>query len=339
MKDFKLEDLEKVGPITVKKLNNAGIYSPLDVVVRGIKEFSRESGLSMDMAERHMKTIKKLLAEDGNDIEIKDIKSLRALRKRRIKVPLKVEELDNMFGGGVETQAVFELYGSEGSGKTQLTMTLAAEALGKGYGVMFIDCEGTFEEERFEEICQSRDITYDEDNLGYHMQMDSAELSTTIKNLVPELVERDVRYIVVDGLVGLFRLSHEGRGELYDRQNEIEAIYKYLRNLSILLNVGIIVSNHVMSNPDPFGAKEKPTGGHVVGHYSKYIISINKGMKNNRVARLIKSPKDATGDFPFFLNEEGVSTFETLAAKNRNKKMDDIQENTQALVDKELLLD
>ena len=82
MKDFKLTDLEKVGPTTEKKLNKAGIFSPLDVVIRGVKEFSRVSGLSTDMATAHVLQLKKMLAADGNDIEVKDIKSLKVLCDR-----------------------------------------------------------------------------------------------------------------------------------------------------------------------------------------------------------------------------------------------------------------
>jgi DNA repair protein RadA len=339
VKDFKLTDLDGVGPVTLKKLKDAGIITPLDIVVRGTKEFSRESGLSVEKSEKHMTKLKTLLAEDGNDIEIKNVASLRALRKRQIKTKLNVEELDKMFKGGIETQSLYEIYGSEGCGKTQMSMSLAAESLGNGHGVMFIDCEATFDLDRFAEICESRGIEIDEDKLGYHMYGDSTELITGIKNMTAELIERDTRYLIIDGLVGLMRLGYEGRGELYERQNELETVLKYLRNLAILLNIGVIITNQVVSNPDPFGAKEKPIGGHVVGHYVKYIISITKGLKNNRVAKLVKAPNSPTAEYAFYLNEEGVSSFEKFKEKAKKKKMDDIAEDTQGLIDKSLLVD
>lgn len=342
MKEFKLTDLDGVGPVTLKKLEKAGIFTPLDIVIRGTKEFSRESGLSVEAAEKHMTKLKTLLAEDGNDIEIKDVKSLRALRSRQIKTPLRVEELDKMFKGGMETQSLYEIYGSEGCGKTQLSMTLAAEALSNGNGVMFLDCEGTFDLDRFFEICESRGIEVDEEKLGYHMYGDPQELITGVKNMTAELIERDTRYLIIDGLVGLMRLGYEGRGELYERQNELEVVLKYLRNLSVLLNIGIIITNQVISNPDPFGAKEKPIGGHVLGHYCKYIISITKGLKNNRVAKLVKAPNSPQAEYAFYLNEEGVSAFEKFKDSKKakvDKKADEIVEDTQGLIDKSLLDD
>lgn len=332
---FKLTDLDGVGPTTERKLNNEGIFSPLDIVIRGTKEFSRISGLSLEAATKHMASIKKLLAKDDNDIDINDINALRLLKKKQIKVKLECEELDNMTNGGFETQALYEIYASEGTGKTQMSMTLAAEALGKGYGVMFIDCEGTFNLDRFEQICSQRGVTYDEEKLGYHMYSDEAELEHGLQNMTDELISRDIHYIIIDGLVGLMRLGYMGRGELNERQMELKTVLKYLRNLSILLNIGVIITNQVTANPDPFGAKEKPIGGHVLGHYVKYIIGLTKGMKNNRTARLIKSPSQPQADYVFYLNEEGVSQYESIKAKEKAKKMD---EPTSEIEDKSLLL-
>ena len=62
-------------------------------------------------------------------------------------------------------------------------------------------------------------------------------------------------------------------------------------------------------------------------------------MKNNRTVRMIKSPNSPQGDYVCYLNEEGVSQYESLKAKVRAKKMDSISENTQGLVEKDLLLE
>ena len=339
MKDFKLADLEGVGPIAIKKLEKVGITSPLDIVIRGAKEFSRVSGISVDTAAKHLRQMKTMLAESGLDIEVKSIPDLKALRAQQIRVPFKVEELDEMSRGGFETQSLYEVYGDEGSGKTQLSMTGAVEYLGKGHGVMFIDCEGAFNYERFEEMCKARGVTYDEDKLGYHLYSDESELEHGIQTIVPELIEKDVKLLVIDGLVGLLRLAFEGRGELGERQIELKGIMKYLRNLSILLNMSVVITNQVTANPDGFGAKVKPIGGHIMGHYVKYIYWITKGMKNNRTVRLVKSPNSPAGDYKCFVNEEGISQHENLTKKMLADRMDAIHEDTAALADKSLLLD
>ena len=340
MKEFKLSDLEGIGPIAIQKLNKVGITSPLDVVIRGAKEFSRVSGISTDTSAKHLRTMKKLLAESGLEIEVRDIKSLRILRRNQLRVPFKVEELDEMSKDGFETQSLYEVYGIEGSGKTQLVMTAMAEYLGKGHGVLLIDCEGTFDLDRFDEICKARNITYDDKKFGYHLYSDESELEHGLQTMCDELIDKDVKLIVIDGLVGLLRLAFEGRGELGERQIELKGILKYLRNLSILLNLSVVITNQVTANPGGFGRGFKPIGGFIMGHYVKYIWWIFKGQKNNRTIRLEKSPSSPEGDYKCFVNEEGISQYEKLTNKIREERIKNIAiEDTQGLIRKDLLDD
>ena len=154
------------------------------------------------------------------------------------------------------------------------------------------------------------------------MVTDSEDLLQIINTQALEyVVDGSVRVIIIDGLVGLFRMLYHGRGELAERQDVLEQILVKLRNLSVYGNCCVILTNQVMSNPDPFGAKEKAVGGHVLGHSVKYIYAIKKGLKNNRVLSRVKSPKDPQGDFTFFLNEEGVSSEETLKKSQAKKKL------------------
>ena len=119
MKEFKLSELEKVGPATEKKLIASGIKTPLDIVIRGTKEFSRVSGLSIEMAEKHVNSTKELLKKEIEFLDVKSIKTLREFRAKQLKIPIVVDELDLMLKGGFETQSLYEIYGAEGSGKTQ----------------------------------------------------------------------------------------------------------------------------------------------------------------------------------------------------------------------------
>jgi DNA repair protein RadA len=340
MKEFNLEELSGVGPVTVRKLKDAGIYSPLDIVVRGAKEFSRISGLSEEAALKHMKSCLDMVADEGLNVKVDDIDELEKVEESVLQFPVNVDDLDEMTDGGFETQALYEVYGDEGSGKTQLSMSLAMEVMGKGHGVMIIDCEGNIKTKRMKEIAEARGIEYKKEQIGFHKYLDEALLFEGIQNIVPELMEKDVKLLVIDGLVGVMRLAYQGRGELADRQMELKDILKYLRNMAALFNICVIITNQVTANPDPFGAKLKPIGGHVMGHYCKYIISFTKGMKNNRIVKLIKSPSHPQGEYKCYLNEEGVSQHESLTKKIKDKRMSEVaREDTQGLIIKDDLVE
>jgi len=320
--DFNLEDLPGIGPTKAKRLKENGVTSPLDFIIRGAREISRLTDITPATTTKMIKQIRETLAESGTPIQVNSIETLRELKKTQKRYSVEVDEIDKATRGGFETQALYEVYGAEGAGKTQLSFSITSSVMKQEESVWFIDCEGTFDEERLEEICLSREVDYNPELVKYNMVTDSEDLLEIINTQALEnVIDGSVRIIIIDGLVGLFRMLYHGRGELAERQDVLEQILIKLRNLSVYGNCCVILTNQVMSNPDPFGAKEKAVGGHVLGHSVKYIFAIKKGLKNNRVLSRIKSPKDPQGDFTFFLNEEGVSSEETLKKSQAKKKL------------------
>ena len=338
MKDFKLTDLEGIGPTKAKRLENNGIVSPMDFVIRGSKEISRITDITKETALKLVHNIKSQMVADGTPILINSIKTLRELKKIQKKYPLNVEELDRATRDGFETQSMYEVYGVEGAGKTQLMFSLTSTVMNNNESTWFIDCEGTFSEERLEEICNNRDVKYNEDLIQYDLVTDSEDMLYLINTRALDVItNNNVKVIVIDGLVGLFRMQYHGRGELADRQDIIEQILIKFRNLAIYSNVCVILTNQIMSNPDPFGAKTVAVGGHVLGHNVKYIYAITKGMKNNRTLRLIKSPSQPQADYVFYINEEGVSGTESVKKKKKIDELDKELSNSNDLIDKSLL--
>ena len=81
MKDFKLTDLEGIGPTKAKRLENSGITTPLDFVIRGAKEISRITDITIGTALKLVHDVKAQMAEDGLPIMVNSIKTLRELKK------------------------------------------------------------------------------------------------------------------------------------------------------------------------------------------------------------------------------------------------------------------
>ena len=90
MKDFKLTDLEGIGPTKAKRLENNGITSPMDFVIRGAKEISRITDITKETALKLVHDIKSQMVADGTPILINSIKTLRELKKIQKKYPLNV---------------------------------------------------------------------------------------------------------------------------------------------------------------------------------------------------------------------------------------------------------
>ena len=79
--------------------------------------------------------------------------------------------MDSFLKGGIETQAMTEIAGEFGSGKSQLCYSLCVTANmpidkeGLGGNVIFIDTENTFRPERINQIAENRGINQPEDIL------------------------------------------------------------------------------------------------------------------------------------------------------------------------------
>jgi len=79
------------------------------------------------------------------------------------KLSWQIDEVDELLGGGIETQSITEVYGEFGSGKSQVTHQMAVnvqlppEHGGLDGGCIFVDSEDTFRPERIDDMVRGLD--------------------------------------------------------------------------------------------------------------------------------------------------------------------------------------
>jgi len=119
--NFKLEDLEGIGTVRLKKLNDAGIYTAEDLTVRGEKEIQGLLEITYDDAKKLIRKAMDAL-QDRNVVgkTIITADEFQEYRDARIEfLTTGLEEFDEILGGGYETGVLTEFFGEFGSGKTQ----------------------------------------------------------------------------------------------------------------------------------------------------------------------------------------------------------------------------
>ena len=157
--NVELEDVEGIGPTTARKLRGAGITSVMDLAVTNAEQLAVDINSSKDSAAVFIMAAQKLLRE-SNVLEKEFVTADFVLEKRKsmLRCSTGSKSLDELFLGGIETQAVTEFYGEFGSGKSQVCFTLCAMAKqpinegGLDGGVIYIDTEGTFRPKRLNQI-------------------------------------------------------------------------------------------------------------------------------------------------------------------------------------------
>jgi len=320
LEPFDLSDLEGVGPVTKKKLEDAGISTLMDLVVRGPVELEELSSMTSEMCEKIVTHARKQLAESGAITkEFATASEIYTRRQSIGKVSTCTDALDGLLGGGIETQAVTEVYGEFGSGKTQLCHTLCVsvqkpkEEGGLDGSVLYIDTEGTFRPERIVSIAQAHNMDPAKalDRIIVARAYNSSHQVLILEEAGKMIQEENVKLIISDSTTGLFRMEYLGRGTLASRQQKLGRYIRLLARIAEAYNCAVVATNQVSSSPDSFfGDPTRPVGGNILGHASTYRIYIRKGGKNKRVAKMVDSPHHALSEAVFELGEMGVQDTE-----------------------------
>ena len=316
--DLSLSQLKGLGAVTEKKLNGFGVTSLIDLCVRGSKEIAEITGVTKSTTDTWCMGSHKLLEEKGviRDSSMGVIELLEYQKNFNV-LKTKCNALDDLFNGGLEPEATYEIYGEFGSGKTQFCNTLTVEAINAGDNVVWIDCEDTFKPRRIMEIIQAREYTEDEEeakdmlkHITYFYCPNTEQMMGTVNALSELLMEKKPRLVILDGAIGQFREEYLGRGTLAERQMQIARLMTHVKNISYYFKCTVIFTNQVMSDPSVmFGDPIKPIGGNVVAHASGYRLYFKKPGKKH-IARMVDSPEHAQADAEFILNDKGVVDLE-----------------------------
>ena len=315
MEDLRLDSLEGVGPVTTKKLSDAGIHNIMDLIVRGPVEIAEVTGMDKETTEKIVNKARQQLIEEG--LISKDFVSATEIYKRRQdigRITTGTNCLDTLFEGGIETQALTEVYGEFGCGKTQFCHTMcimvqkSKEEGGLSGGVLYVDTEGTFRPERIVSIAKANDMDPEKvlENIIVARAYNSAHQTLILEEAGSVIKENNIKLIIVDSAVGLFRAEYLGRGTLSVRQQKLNHFVHLLVRIAEIYNCAALATNQVMASPDVFfGDPTRPVGGNVVAHTSTYRIYFKKSGKK-RIARMIDSPHHPEMDVVFALGEAGV---------------------------------
>jgi len=304
-------ELKGVGVATEEKLFDAGFDDLKSIATSTPPELASAADIGESKAAKMIRKAQENVDSMGYELGTEVMERRKTVRK----ISTGSDSLDEMLGGGVETQGITEFYGEFRTGKTQISHQLSVNTQflegeeEKDPHVVYIDTEHTFRPERIESMAKGVGRDPQETLEKIHV----ARGSTTDHQML--LVEKisdiadgnEVKLLVVDGLMSNFRTEYVGRGALAERQQKLGKHLADLHDLAERHNMAVVVTNHVQSDPNSFfGDPTKPIGGHVLGHASTIRVYLKKSKENKRKAKLIDHPELPPKSCQFSLSEEGV---------------------------------
>jgi len=309
-KELVIEDIPGVGEKIAEKLREIGYTDPMTIAVTSPNELAELAEIGEGQATKIINAVREML-EIGYETADK-------ILERRIslgKITTGSKNLDNLLGGGVETQAITEAYGAYGSGKTQIGFQLAVNTqLPKDKGgldgnVLWIDSEQTFRPERIVQIAKGLGLDPEKvlKNVFVARAYNSEHQMFLIEKAPETIEQKNIKLIVIDSLTSHFRADFVGRGELAGRQQKLNRHLHQLQRLADAFNLAVYVTNQVMARPDIlFGDPTVPVGGHVLGHMATYRMYLRRGKEGMRISRLVDSPGMPEGEAIFKITETGI---------------------------------
>lgn len=308
----KIGDLPGVGPAIAEKLEDAGYSDMMSIAVSSPKELS-------DVADLGETTAAKIIQAARKTADVGSFETGAVLLERRSQIGHITTGSNNfnelLGGSGFESQAIIELFGEFGSGKTQIAhqmcvnVQLEKEKGGLESHVIYIDTENTFRPERIKQMAEAYELDADEVLNKIHVARayNSSHQMLLVDKAKELSKEFPVRLLVVDSLTSHFRAEYVGRGALADRQQKLNKHMHALLRWGDLYNGVVVVTNQVSSKPDAFfGDPTRPIGGHIVGHTATFRLYLRKSKGGKRIARLIDSPHLPEGEAVFNVSEVGI---------------------------------
>ncbi|AAB85860.1 MULTISPECIES: DNA repair and recombination protein RadA [Methanothermobacter] len=306
-----LEDLPNVGAKTAQKLRDAGFGDMMRLATATAKELSVKAEIGEGVAEKVIEA-----ARRAEKIDFETAFDVMERRKDVGRITTGSKALDELIGGGIETQAITEVFGEFGSGKSQLshelavTVQLPEERGGLDAEAVFIDTENTFRPERIEQIANAFELDLEEVLNKIHIaRAFNSSHQILMAEKVNELIQegKNIRLVIVDSLTAHFRAEYVGREALATRQQKLNQHLHTLQNIANTYNAAVFVTNQVQARPDAFfGSPTKAIGGHVLGHAATYRIWLKKGLAGKRIARLVDSPHLPEGECVFKITTAGI---------------------------------
>jgi len=264
-KKIELEDIPGVGIKIAEKLRETGFTDFMAIAVSSPSELANIAEIGQGQAARIINAVRKILK-----IGFEPASEILERKAKALKITTGSKSLDKLLGGGVETQAITEVYGAFASGKTQLAFQLAVniqlppEKGGLGRKCLFIDTENTFSPQRIIQISKGLKLDSDKTlkNVFVARAYNSDHQVFLVDKSTDMIEQKNIGLIIIDSLTSHFRADFVGRGELAARQQKLNRHLHQLQRLSDAHNLAVYVTNQVMARPDVlFGDPTAPALG------------------------------------------------------------------------------
>ena len=317
LKNFNITDKD------IEKLKLLGINT-----IQSLHMTSRKSLLNIKgFTEKKVSNI----FNEANKIEVfslfqkgSDLVNQRYNNIRRISTGSR--NLDNIIGGGFESNSITELIGEKNANITDFIhiLTVNAKKQNSNNKIIFFDLENNFNKEKIISLAKEMNINR-KNCLGNIILINEVDTFDDLISKLNEISENnqcsECSLLIIDSLITIFQklfketLIHKSQinnelGNKYDIESKLGKILTILKRISILYNMAIIITR-IINDDENMNAqndliKSDPNIEIILNYECKTRLKFKK-LKNDKIKCIVlNSPMISKQDCKFIITEKGI---------------------------------
>jgi len=158
-----------------------------------------------------------------------------------------LQKLDEFLSGGIPDGVIVDIFGGNGTGKTQLLLQLSISSIKNGGHVLYLDTTGGFRPERILEIQKQS-----EKQFNFLEKITVSRITNTSEQIksIKKLTSNDFSLIVIDNVTDLFSYEYKRDESTFEKNSLFMKYMHELSKIAITKKIPIIIANMIRTIED-----------------------------------------------------------------------------------------
>ena len=153
-----------------------------------------------------------------------------------------LQQLDKFLGGGIPSNVITDIYGGNGTGKTQFLLQITINAIKNNGNVLFLDTTGGFRPERILEMQKNQNLDLDIlDKITVSRITNTSEQLNFIRNID----QNQFSLIVIDNITDLFSYEYKTNEAIFKKNFLFMRHMHDLSSFALNNNIPIVITNMI----------------------------------------------------------------------------------------------
>ena len=153
-----------------------------------------------------------------------------------------LEKLDEFLSGGIPDGLIVDIFGGNGTGKTQLLLQLCINSIKNGGNVLYLDTTGGFRPERILEIQKQLGIEFNFlEKITVSRVRNTSEQIKSINNFE----KNHFSLIVIDNITDLFSYEYKNDESIFEKNSLFMKYMSQLSKFAINNKTPIVITNMI----------------------------------------------------------------------------------------------